>query len=428
VVMQCANCGYTLLREGARFCNNCGTPLPSDAAIAQVVAEVKGTATPPTSLATKTPPARQKPVLKEQIAQQPTPSSAIQHQPIITPYPTGLMSKSDANIQDAEEKTALVDKPVLTEVVDTPLPVFPEAAVIATDPGVADLPAEVPVDTLEDLPTMPMALEIAPGAEVEKQAIADQLTKPMEKTEAEKGTIADQLTKPMEIPTTPEPAQPTFPTPQRLVQKGTAVLQPYLTRWSTFYQGSILPRLPVALRSGRQPLLTVLTLILIPVLILGGLAILLVGTHPFGVAADTQPWLSFSDADLGLTLQYPNGWVQQTEHSKGSLRFYDSSEIGQVNIQVTNATSMTIAQYLQQQATTLALSHVKTTTPLSFAGTSWEQVQGSVVLNGANYSETLVATLHHNHTYMIAMLAPTSIYDREEQLIFSHMRATLHLL
>ncbi len=44
--------------------------------------------------------------------------------------------------------------------------------------------------------------------------------------------------------------------------------------------------------------------------------------------------------------------------------------------------------------------------------------------SGANYTATLLVTMHGDHYYTILQLAPSSTYPLEEQLVFSKMRSS----
>src|SRR5207248_10548847 len=74
---------------------------------------------------------------------------------------------------------------------------------------------------------------------------------------------------------------------------------------------------------------------------------------------------------------------------RSSDLFYDSSYTDQVNI-VVGTSSGDLKQALQQQASQLGMTGQKPGTPLSFAGTTWQQLQGNVQQKGASYTETLL--------------------------------------
>ena len=81
-------------------------------------------------------------------------------------------------------------------------------------------------------------------------------------------------------------------------------------------------------------------------------------------------------------------------------------------------------QYLTKTVNSLAMTGQKKQADLSFAGTTWQQIQGSVQRSGANYTSSLLITMHRGRYYTILQLAPTSTYPLEEQLVFSKMRSS----
>ncbi|HLZ80863.1 MAG TPA: hypothetical protein VKP04_04465, partial [Ktedonobacteraceae bacterium] len=87
-----------------------------------------------------------------------------------------------------------------------------------------------------------------------------------------------------------------------------------------------------------------------------------------------------------------------------------------------------LVQYLQQEAGRLGMTGQKNAASLSFAGASWHQMQGSVLLRGASYTETLLATIHNQRLFTIMLLAPQTTYTREEQLVFSAMRSSFQFI
>ena len=74
MAIQCRNCGKTLPRDDARFCNNCGTLVPDHPFSLQSLAATKGSPPLPSTDQPdnkKSQPGSSKPPLREQIAQQP---------------------------------------------------------------------------------------------------------------------------------------------------------------------------------------------------------------------------------------------------------------------------------------------------------------------------------------------------------------------
>ncbi len=178
-------------------------------------------------------------------------------------------------------------------------------------------------------------------------------------------------------------------------------------------------------RSGRTPVLAVL--VVLAVLIIGGLAGWIIAFHPFTVPAVTQPQQIFSNTQLGFSVLYPSGWTAQTNPGKGTVLFSDSSHTGQVEIAVT-ASSVGLSQSLSKEEAQLGLTGIKSETPLLFAGTSWQRVQGSMQVSGANYTAVLLAVMHGSHIYTIIQMAPQVTYADEDHLIFSSMRSSFTFL
>lgn len=163
------------------------------------------------------------------------------------------------------------------------------------------------------------------------------------------------------------------------------------------------------------------------ILIVGGLGAWIIVFHPFTVPAITQPQQTFSNTQLGFSVRYPGGWAAQANASNGTVLFFDSSHTGQVKLLVTPANGDP-GQILSKEAAQLGMTGVKQGNALSFAGSSWQQVQGSLQVAGANYTAVLLATVHGNHMYTLIQMAPQMTYTDEEQIIFSPMRASFRFL
>jgi len=171
-----------------------------------------------------------------------------------------------------------------------------------------------------------------------------------------------------------------------------------------------------------------MVVILVLVLVIGGMGVWVWQFQPFSVPAVTQPQQNFRDTQLGFSLLYPNGWGSQIDRGKSTVQFFDSSHTAQVKVAVAGTTSSDITKYLQQKAAQLGMTGTKAGSPLSFAGTSWQQVQGAVQVSGANYTGVLLAAVPRDRLYTITQLAPQSVYGEEEKVIFSSIRKSLQLL
>lgn len=174
--------------------------------------------------------------------------------------------------------------------------------------------------------------------------------------------------------------------------------------------------------------MSVLSSVLV-VLVLIGVGSWLVLAQPFSVPPVTQPLLGFSDAHMGLSLLYPNGWNSKKDASDSTVQFYDSSHTAQVIMAVSNVNNnSTITAAFQKQTAQLGMSGAKSVAPPSFAGASWQAMQGTVQQNSATYTCTIFATTHANHLVIWTQLAPQGVYSQEESVIFSAMRQSLRFV
>jgi hypothetical protein len=190
---------------------------------------------------------------------------------------------------------------------------------------------------------------------------------------------------------------------------------------------SLIASPPSSARPRRSRSIIVL-IILVPLIVLGSLGAWLVVAQPFTISPVTQPWQSFKDEQLGISLQYPSGWQKQVERQKATVHLFDSSRTAQVNITVTDATGGDAAQLLAAQAKQVNMTKAQTLAPVSFGKASWQQIRGTVQQDGASYTETIFATIHNNRLFMFAQLAPQSTYADEESILFAPMRASWQFL
>ncbi|MBA2287464.1 MAG: zinc-ribbon domain-containing protein, partial [Ktedonobacteraceae bacterium] len=208
----------------------------------------------------------------------------------------------------------------------------------------------------------------------------------------------------MHAPSTPPPAYAVQPTQRRPDTPAAPPAQAWQPSPAPYAE----PPAPVRRSRSRKPL--VIAPVLLCLLALGG-----VGTWIFlGQSSDSQKSVqakqAFSDAGLGIALSYPGGWNTHVDHQRGNVSFYDSSHTAQVTIVTAPADGQDAGQYMQKEATGLGMTGLKPGAPVSFAGASWQQVQGTVQQKGATYSETLLVTMHGNHLFTIMQLAPQSVY------------------
>jgi predicted Zn-dependent protease len=179
-------------------------------------------------------------------------------------------------------------------------------------------------------------------------------------------------------------------------------------------------------RKRRKPLVFGLIVLLL-LLGGGGVGAWIVIYHPFSVPAVTQPRQTFNNSQFGLSLQYPSGWHYQNDQATATVHFYDSNHTAQFNVVVSPANGDP-SLYLQQQASHLGLTGQKAGPDLTFAGTSWHQLQGTVQQNGATYSETVFVAAHNQHFLTLTFLFPQLNYAQEDRLIFSQIRSTIQFL
>lgn len=176
-------------------------------------------------------------------------------------------------------------------------------------------------------------------------------------------------------------------------------------------------------RKGFPVKIVALLLVILVILVTGSWVLF---AKPFDVPAVTQTQLPFSDATLGVSLQYPNGWSYQKDSAHSAVHFYDSSRTAQVNVTVADTGDMT--KLMQQQATQLGMTSVKSQAPATFAGSTWQSERGSVLQNGANYACTLFVTTHAGHIVVLTQLAPQSTYNDEESVVFSSLRTSMQFI
>ncbi len=184
---------------------------------------------------------------------------------------------------------------------------------------------------------------------------------------------------------------------------------------------------PAQRRKSRKPLVIMLFLLIV-LLLVGGVGTWIVRYQPFSVPGITQPQQQWSNTQLGFSLLYPSGWQSQLDRGKETVRLFDNTHTAQVTIVVGAAPTGDVSQYLQQQAGQLGLTGIKSGSTRSFAGETWQQVQGNVLQRGASYSETLLATTHKSNIFTIMLLAPQTTYTQEEQIAFSKIYSSFQFL
>jgi len=160
------------------------------------------------------------------------------------------------------------------------------------------------------------------------------------------------------------------------------------------------------------------------VVILASVIAWIVLAQPFSVPEITTTTQHFTNATLGISLQYPRNWSTDVHMQSGTVSFYDDNHTDQVNFTVVAVDNQGLSHYITKMESSLGMTGQKTLAQLAFAVTTWQQIQGSEQLSGASYTATLLVTEHGAHYYSIVQLAPSSTYPLEEQLVFSKMRSS----
>lgn len=166
---------------------------------------------------------------------------------------------------------------------------------------------------------------------------------------------------------------------------------------------------------------------LLPALVIVGVITFIVYYQPFTNALPHTDQ-SYQSASLGFSLRYPLGWKATLNQASSTVHFADSSQTGQVNLSTSAANGSTLSQYLSQQATQLGITNQKAAPAVTFAGTTWQQVQGTISQSGATYTITLYVTSHNNRFYTLACLAPPPVYAGMEHDDFAPLRASFQFM
>ncbi|HVB23924.1 MAG TPA: zinc-ribbon domain-containing protein [Ktedonobacteraceae bacterium] len=467
----CTSCG-TPLRENAKFCNNCGTLTPSHPFSPKATPSSNSVQAPANGRSDNT-----RPALREQIAHLPQ-NTARPVRRFVQGEPPSWMSRLDDDNSNGNNKRASSDRydadkaPQLDFPVPEPLPrpnspnssrrelrvkVWQQEEPISS-PGLPRQDSDALLDrAIDDLPTSPLVASssaapaslnsISAPTRSEQDRRLDELERmdtahlaapapmPLSQpaSQPSQGKF-DQSFAPAQQPasslvrgTLPEAAtrhnEPAFlrPTTQsaqsNILASRVAQSQPLKQTSSSSAPATIAQR-----KQKRKPLVLVAGLLVI--LLIGAIGVWVGVFHPFSVPAVVQSQQSFSNSQLAFSVQYPSGWTTRVDNSSSSAFFADSSNTAQFTVTVSAANGKDAGQYVQQLANQLKMTSIKAGTPLSFGGASWQQVQGNALFSGANYSETILATVHNNQLYTIIQAAPQSTYTQEEQVVFSTMRAS----
>ena len=448
----CTNCGHDLPRDDAHFCNSCGILVPSHPFSAQSLSAAN-------SAVSTTRIESEKPVLREQMVQHPRSRTTRRIAPdnisassIAWPAPITHVSVKDTTTQKEDEhkapqvlqppvqnlssSSASAERALHVKVWESPPTPLPESTI------------EVAEGDVEDAPTSPLAtpyplntknLSSQPENATPRDGVEHADTVPMPnyaptQTPQQAPHLSRSLHSNTHLPALPSEQQRqtrniNTPIPDlRMSQQPAPLSQAPQYSPAPKSQLSYAPlgqekSVPVTATSSslhrrKSPVPFIILLALLGVLVLGGGAWVLLA-QPFNISPVTQPLQDFNDAPLGVALSYPNSWTVQ--HTSTGVIFADSSHTAQVKLMVADTTS-DVARYVQQQATKTGMTAIKPLGTLAFAGLSWQQIQGNVQQDGANYTTTMLATMHSNHMYILTQMAPQNVYADEESVVFSAIR------
>ncbi|HYX50492.1 MAG TPA: hypothetical protein VE843_12155, partial [Ktedonobacteraceae bacterium] len=129
------------------------------------------------------------------------------------------------------------------------------------------------------------------------------------------------------------------------------------------------------------------------VLLIGGIIAWVILAQPFTVPEITRTTQNFTDTSLGVSLQYPRNWTVAINKQARTVHLYDANHTDQVNITVVVASNQNMNQYVSKTVSTLGITGQRTLSQASFAGATWQRIQGSVQQNGANYTATILVTM-----------------------------------
>jgi hypothetical protein len=428
VAKLCTQCGKPLPRDDARFCNSCGTDIASAPAKSALASPRTGLVFQQRQGLSN---ASSRPAMREQIA----------FPPQRLEPPTRMNRLESGNQVHPRELRVKVWEDRETGNLSHP-EVQNGGKVSAQAPHVADtIGAVVQEKQVEDVPTIAMPAAIIPGQESkpkvsklqhEPRFASTRQARPME-------DVDDQPTSPLELNASGGPRMPSVPVrTERPIYPDEAHLPATPpVQWPRLAQSIPAPTRPFSgqqqwqaqpqvRRKGKSRLVIVLALFLL--LGVGGAATWIIVFQPFAVAGITRTSAAFQNNGLGIALQFPQGWTAQVDQSKEGAYFYDSNHTYQLNILRVATQGQSIDQYIKKEEAQLGMTAPKDQSPLTFAGATWQQVQGTALQSGATYTETLLVTTRGNHFYALVQMAPAPTYADADRLFFTAMRSSLQFL
>jgi hypothetical protein len=297
------------------------------------------------------------------------------------------------------------------------------AEALPTNPHMASLPENTPTNHDISFPGVDFDNAVTSHDQLEDIATRPYKAQPRDISREIEQPVQSEQRQAIQTPAgfihSPALQRPVTPVPLPLTQSQVSSAQPFR---QTPPESMPVPSLARTKKNRRKRLVLVFGLLLC--LLLGGVIAWVIIDQPFTVPQITKTTQNFNNASLGVILQYPQNWAVDVNKQNGTVRFYDDNHTDQVNITVVIADNQSLNQYITKTVSSLAITGQKTQAELSFAGTTWQQIQGSVQQSGANYTAVLLVTNHSGYYYTILQLAPSATYPLEEQLVFSQMRSS----
>ncbi len=474
----CNRCGQPLPREDARFCNHCGAEISPNANSSPMPgrAQVVAGQYPSPASGPGAENAHGRPALREQIAFAPPAPPATSSAPGDAPSwlnrldGMGASTTSRSQMQNFSPDTppGVVNLPSNTGRPSSPgvsrlpqrelrikvwegeaeessevedLPTVPVPSAFAREkngqsfsPAVRrEQPASDSANTAEadredvDLPTRPMIAQLSVPEQVHAQRSSDrpfpaQSYRQAVPPQSQPGQIPNQQQQGFSTQVSPNPAQSQF---RPLSFPG--FQQPMAAQTPAVVEKADRPA-PSGPKRRKSKMRLVVVLVMLLVLLGGGLIYWLIAFQPFSVPAVTNTSLSFSNASLGIALHYPQGWTSRLDSVHQTASFFDANSVDQVTISVTSSNGSSATTYASKEAAQLGLTAQKNLSPLTFAGTTWQRVQGTLLVSGASDTETVLVAQHGNHFYTLKQIAPAATYAGADSLFFSIFRASFQFL
>jgi hypothetical protein len=312
--------------------------------------------------------------------------------------PSSPVARNDrhggANAQPGEEDRGDADLPTRPLAVNLPLPDLARA----NRPSGRPFPAQ---SYRQAVPAQP-----PPGRSIDQR---------------QQGFSAQVSPHPGQPPIVQRPVTPSLPASSPGFQQAMPATAPAAT-------GMVAGPSPSRPARRKSKMRVVVVLVMLLVLLGGGLAYWIIAYQPFSVPAVTQTSLTFNNTKLGIALQYPQGWTTQLNSTHQTVSFFDANHIDQVNIIVTARNGSSVTTFVNKEVAQLGVTAQKNLSPITFAGTSWQQVQGTVLVGGATDTETVLVAMHGDHFYTITQIAPAVTYAGADHLFFSILRTSFQFL